>query len=47
MMLTVSQRRAQGQAAEDRFRAWLDRCRLPHVYVEQSPFTFPDARDKV
>ena len=42
MMLTVSQRRAQGQAAEDRFRAWLDRCRLPHVYVEQSPFTFPD-----
>ena len=42
MMLTVSQRRAQGQAAEDRFGAWLDRCRLPHVYVEQVPFTFPD-----
>lgn len=29
--LTAKQRRAQGQAAEDRFRAWLDRCHLPHI----------------
>ena len=35
MTLTRSQRRAQGAAAEDRFRAWLDRCVLPHIYVEQ------------
>ncbi len=42
MMLSRSERRAQGQAAEDRFRAWLDRCRLPHIYVEQSPMTFPE-----
>jgi len=41
MMLTRGQRKAQGQAAEERFRAWLDRCHLPHIYVEQSPFTFP------
>jgi hypothetical protein len=37
------QRRAQGQAAEVRFRAWLDRCVLPHIYVEQSPLTLPSA----
>ena len=42
MILTKAERRAQGQTAEDRFRAWLDRCHLPHIYVEQSPFTFPD-----
>ena len=42
MRLTRAERRAQGAAAEDRFRAWLDRCRLPHLYVEQSPFTFPE-----
>ncbi len=42
MTLSLSQRRSQGQAAEDRFRAWLDRCRLPHIYVEQSPMTFPE-----
>ncbi len=42
MMLTRLERRAQGEAAEDRFRAWLDRCHLPHIYVEQSPFTFPE-----
>ena len=36
-----AERRAQGQAAEDRFRAWLDRCTLPHIYVEQSPLTMP------
>ena len=42
MILTKAERCAQGQAAEDRFRAWLDRCHLPHIYVEQSPFTFPD-----
>lgn len=41
MTLSREQRRAQGQAAEDRFRAWLDRCTLPHIYVEQSPITLP------
>lgn len=43
MTLTLKERRAQGQAAEDRFRAWLDRCALPHIYVEQSPLTIPAA----
>jgi hypothetical protein len=33
------ERKQKGQAAEDRFRAWLDRCCLPHIYVEQSPMT--------
>ena len=42
MKLTRAERRAQGAAAEDRFRAWLDRCRLPLIYVEQSPLTFPE-----
>ena len=42
IVLSQTQRRAQGQAAEDRFRAWLDRCRLPQIYIEQSMFTFPD-----
>ncbi len=42
MTLTRHERKAQGAAAEDRFRAWLDRCHLPHIYVEQSPFTFPE-----
>jgi hypothetical protein len=42
MILSRVQRKAQGQAAEDRFRSWLDRCCLPHIYVEQSPFTIPD-----
>ena len=32
---------AKGAAAEERFRAWLDRSGLPHLYVEQSPFTVP------
>lgn len=41
MTPTREERRAQGQAAEDRFRAWLDRCKLPHIYVEQSPLTLP------
>lgn len=41
MMSSREHRRAQGQAAEDRFRAWLDRCILPHIYVEQSPLTIP------
>ena len=41
MILSRVQRKAQGQAAEDRFRSWLDRCCLPHIYVEQSPFTIP------
>ena len=42
MILTRAERRIQGAAAEDRFRAWLDRCHLPHIYVEQSPLTFPE-----
>ena len=46
-MLSVSQRRTQGRAAEDRFRAWLDRCRLPHIYIDQSPFTFPDLHGQI
>lgn len=41
MSLTRPQRQALGQAAEDRFRTWLDRCHLPHIYVEQSPITIP------
>jgi hypothetical protein len=41
MSLTKAGRQAQGQAAEDRFRAWLDRCVLPHLFVEQSPHTIP------
>jgi hypothetical protein len=41
MTVSKEQRRAQGQAAETRFRAWLDRCHLPHLYVEQSPLTLP------
>ena len=47
MMLTRAERRAQGVAAEDRFRAWLDRCRLPHIYIDQSPFTFPDLHGQI
>ena len=43
MTLSREQRRAQGQAAEDRFRAWLDRCTLPHIFVEQSPLTIPQS----
>ena len=35
MALTRRERQAQGAAAEDRFRGWLDRCHLPHIYVEQ------------
>ena len=34
-------RMRQGQIAEQRFRAWLDRCHLPHLFVEQSPMTIP------
>ena len=41
--LPPDQRKAQGAAAETRFRAWLDRCVLPHIYVEQSPLTVPKA----
>lgn len=41
MTLTQTERKAIGAAAEDRFRAWLDRCHLPHIYVEQSPMTIP------
>ena len=41
MILTRAERRAQGQAAEDRFRAWLDRCTLPHIYVDQAPISMP------
>ena len=39
--LSTTQRRAQGDAAEQKFRDWLDRCILPHMYVEQSPLTVP------
>lgn len=39
--LSVSQRKEQGNVAEQTFRAWLDRCVLPHLYVEQSPLTVP------
>ena len=42
MTMSQAQRRAQGAAAADRFRAWLDRCHLPHIFVEQSPLTFPE-----
>jgi hypothetical protein len=41
MTLTPQQRRAQGKAAEDRFRRWLDRCMLPQIFIEQSPLTLP------
>ena len=41
MRLTRRERQAQGQAAEDRFRTWLDRCHLPHIYVDQAPMTIP------
>ncbi len=41
MKLNRQVRMQQGQAAEDRFRAWLDRCHLPHIFVEQSPMTIP------
>ncbi len=41
MMLGRRERQAQGTAAEDRFRAWLDRCTLPHIFVEQSKETIP------
>ena len=46
-MLFQVEPRAQGQAAEDRFRAWLDRCRLAHLYIDQSPFTFLDLHGKI
>ncbi len=39
--LSVTQRRAQGDVAEQKFRDWLDRCVLPHMYIEQSPLTVP------
>lgn len=42
-MLTYAERKAQGEAAETRFRAWLDRCTLPHIYIEQSPLTLPQS----
>jgi hypothetical protein len=39
--LSPRERQAQGDAAEQKFRDWLDRCVLPHMYVEQSPLTVP------
>jgi hypothetical protein len=42
MSLARRDRQAQGAEAENRFRAWLDRCHLPHIYVEQSPLTMPE-----
>ena len=43
MILTKAERRARGAAAEDRFRAWLDRCCLAHIYVDQAPLTLPQS----
>ncbi len=43
MSRIASELRRQGEAVEQRFRAWLDRCCLPHLYVEQSPFTIPSS----
>lgn len=39
--LSPSERRKQGDAAEQKFMGWLDRCVLPYMYVEQSPLTVP------
>ena len=39
--LSPSERRQQGDAAEQKFMDWLDRCVLPYMYVEQSPLTVP------
>lgn len=39
--LSPSERRQQGDAAEQKFMGWLDRCVLPYMYVEQSPLTVP------
>lgn len=41
MRPTRKERQTQGAAAEEKFRDWLDRCILPHMYVEQSPLTVP------
>lgn len=39
--LSPPERKYLGEAAEQKFRNWLDRCILPHMYVEQSPLTVP------
>ena len=39
--LSPSERRQQGDAAEQKFMGWLDRCVLPYMYVEQVPLTVP------
>jgi hypothetical protein len=39
--LSPSERRQKGDAAEQKFMGWLDRCVLPYMYVEQSPLTVP------
>lgn len=39
--LSPSERRQQGDVAEQKFMGWLDRCVLPYMYVEQSPLTVP------
>jgi hypothetical protein len=39
--LSPFERRQQGDAAEQKFMGWLDRCVLPYMYVEQSPLTVP------
>src|SRR5690349_12381650 len=39
--LSIQQRRERGAAGEARLSAWLDRCVLPYMYVEQSPLTVP------
>ena len=33
---------SRAKPPKNRFRSWLDRCCLPHIYVEQSPFTIPE-----
>ena len=35
--------KAKGLKAEADFRAWLDWSAAPHIYVEQSPVTVPEA----
>jgi hypothetical protein len=41
--LSRLERKQQGDAAEARFRSWLDRCVLPHIFVDQAPLTIPKA----
>lgn len=40
--LTRADAKRQGDQAEAAFQAWLNRCLLPYMYVEQSPLTVPE-----